>query len=221
MKRPRLLHTAAILMAALAVLSAHDVARLLNPADPEWRRSAPPKFIARLDTSRGQIVIGVSRAAAPLGVDRFYNLARHGFYDGARFFRVVSGRWAQFGINGDPRIARTWRAQTIPDDPRVESNVRGSAAFAWAEPNGRSTQVFINLRDNSPTLDAQGFAPFGIVTRGMDAADALYAGYGEESGGGIRGGRQDPLFEGGLEFLLRRYPRLDYIRQITLETPTP
>ena len=216
----RLFLIAALAGAAFVTLAAHDLARLLNPADPEWRRSAPPKFVVRLDTSRGVIVIGVSRAVAPRAADRFYNLVRHGYYDDSRFFRVVSGRWAQFGINGDPRISRAWRSQTIPDEPRVESNVRGSVAFAWAEANGRATQVFINLRDNSETLDAQGFAPFGIVTRGMDVADALYAGYGEESGGGIRGGRQDPLFEGGTEFLIRTYPRLDYIRQATIDTST-
>jgi cyclophilin family peptidyl-prolyl cis-trans isomerase len=216
-----LFHIAALGCAALATVAAHDVARLLNPGDPEWQRTAPATFTVRLDTTQGEIVIGVARAAAPRAADRFYNLVRHGYYDDSRFFRVVSGRWAQFGINGDPRIARAWRGQMMPDDPRIESNVRGSVAFAWAEPNGRTTQVFINLRDNSPTLDAQGFAPFGIVTRGMNAADSLYAGYGEESGGGIRGGRQDPLFEGGTEFLLRRYPRLDYIRQATVEKPTP
>jgi len=216
----RLFLIAALAGAAFVTLAAHDLARLLNPADPEWRRSAPPKFVVRLDTSRGVMIIGVARAVAPRAADRFYNLVRHGYYDESRFFRVVSGRWAQFGINGDPRISRAWRSQTIPDEPRVESNVRGSVAFAWAEANGRATQVFINLRDNSETLDAQGFAPFGIVTRGMDVADALYAGYGEESGGGIRGGRQDPLFEGGTEFLIRTYPRLDYIRQATIDTST-
>jgi cyclophilin family peptidyl-prolyl cis-trans isomerase len=217
MRGRRLLHIAALVCTASPLVFTHDVARLLNPGDPEWRRTAPAKYMVRLETSRGEIVIGVARAAAPLGADRFYNLVRFGYYDDSRFFRVVSGRWAQFGINGDPRISRAWRAQTIPDDRRVESNVRGSVAFAWAEPNGRTTQVFINLRDNSATLDPQGFAPFGIVTSGMNVADALYAGYGEESGGGIRGGRQDPLFEGGTEFLLRRFPRLDYIRQAIIE----
>jgi cyclophilin family peptidyl-prolyl cis-trans isomerase len=217
----RLVITVVLVCAGLLPASAHDVARLLNPHDPEWRRAAPARFLVRLDTSQGEIVIGVARAVAPRGADRFYNLVRHGYYDDSRFFRVVSGRWAQFGINGDPRIARAWRAQTMPDDPRLESNVRGSVAFAWAERNGRTSQVFINLRDNSPTLDAEGFAPFGIVTRGMDVADSLYAGYGEESGGGIRGGRQDPLFEGGTAFVLRQYPRLDYIRQATIDTSAP
>lgn len=206
-----------MLVAALTAISAHDVARLLNPADPEWRRSAPSLFTVRLDTTRGVIRLEVARAMAPRGADRFYNLVRHGYYDETRFFRVVAGRWAQFGIHGDPRIATTWRTQTLPDDARQASNVRGAVTYAWAVPNGRTTQVFINLRDNSSTLDAQGFAPIGRVTEGMEVADALYAGYGEEAGGGIRGGRQDPLFEGGNEYLLRRYPRLDYIRLATIE----
>jgi len=203
-----------------AAPSAHDVERLLNPADPAWKQPAPPSFVVRLDTTRGDIVIEVTRALAPIGADRFYNLVRHGYYDEGRFFRVVAGRWAQFGIHGDPRIAKTWRTQTMPDDQRAASNTRGAVAFAWAVPNGRTTQVFINLRDNSSTLDGQGFAPFGRVVCGMDVADALYAGYGEESGGGIRGGRQDPIFEGGNEYLVRRYPRLDYIRRTTIEPDT-
>jgi homoserine O-acetyltransferase len=194
---------------------------LLNPSDREWQRPAPARFTVRFDTSRGEIVIDAVREAAPRGADRFYNLVRHGYYDESRFFRVVAGRWAQFGINGNPRIARTWRTLTIPDDPRRESNVRGSVAFAWAVPNGRATQVFVNLRDNSSTLDEQGFAPLGRVTQGMDVVDALYAGYGEEAGGGIRGGRQDPLFESGNEYLLRQFPRLDYIHRATIESGVP
>ena len=213
MRAPRFLHIAAVLLLAAAGLSGHDLERLLNPADAEWRRQAPAAFLVKLDTSRGDVAIQVQRDWAPLGADRFFNLVRFGYYDGARFFRVVRGRWAQFGINGDPAIARVWRTQYIEDDPRRQSNVRGLVAFAWAVPNGRSTQVFINLGDNSPTLDEQGFAPFGRVAVGLDVADTLYGGYGEESGGGIRGGRQDPLFQSGLEYLLQRYPRLDYIRR--------
>lgn len=204
---------AVVLLLGAGALSAHDIERLLNPADVEWRRQAPPVFVVRLDTSRGDMAIEVQRDWAPRGADRFFNLVRFGYYDGTRFFRVVRGRWAQFGINGDPAIARIWRTQYLEDDPRRQSNVRGFVAFAWAVPNGRATQVFINLGDNSTTLDEQGFAPFGRVTAGMDVAETLYAGYGEESGGGIRGGRQDPLFQSGLEYLLQRYPRLDYIRR--------
>lgn len=204
---------AVLLAASVQVLFAHDLTRLLDPKDAEWRRNAPARYTVQLETSRGDIHIDVQRAWAPHGADRFYNLIRFGYYDDGRFFRVVSGRWAQFGISGDPAIARVWRAELLEDDERRQSNVRAAVAFAWAVPNGRSTQVFINLRDSSATLDEQGFAPFGVVTQGMEIADALYAGYGEESGGGIRGGRQDPLYEFGLPYLLRQYPRLDFIRR--------
>jgi peptidyl-prolyl cis-trans isomerase A (cyclophilin A) len=186
---------------------------LLHPESPEIQRRAPDLFRVRLDTSRGLILLEVHRQWAPHGADRFYNLVRHGYYDEARFFRVIAGRWAQFGIHGDPRISTLWRGQTFPDDPRRESNLRGTIAYAFAVPNGRTTQVFINLKDNSETLDPQGFAPFGRVIEGMDVADALNAEYGESAGGGIRGGRQDPLFAGGNAYLDRESPRLDRIRR--------
>jgi cyclophilin family peptidyl-prolyl cis-trans isomerase len=157
------------------------------------------------------MVIEVHRDWAPRGADRFYNLARSGYYDEARFFRIRGGNWAQFGINGDPRISKVWREQTIADDPRRESNVRGTMAYAFAVPNGRTTQVFINLRDNSATHDAEPFVPFGKVIEGMDVADALNAEYGEAAGGGIRAGKQGPLFEMGNAYLREHFPRLDYI----------
>jgi cyclophilin family peptidyl-prolyl cis-trans isomerase len=191
-------------------------ATLLNPSDPEWRRRAPDQFVARLETSRGVIRIAAERAWAPLGADRFYNLVRLGYYDDTRFFRVVAGRWAQFGIHGTPAVAQTWRTQMLPDDPRTQSNVRGTVAFAWAVANGRSTQVFIHLETDASTLDAQGFAPFGRVIAGMDVADALNAEYGEAIGG-IRAGKQDPVFQGGNEYLAQHYPRLDFIRRAIIE----
>ena len=132
------------------------------------------------------------------------------------FHRVIEGRWAQFGINGDPKVSSVWRARTIPDDPRRESNVRGTVAYAFAVANGRTTQVFINLRDNSATHDAEPFAPFGRVAEGMDVVDKLNAEYGESAGGGIRAGKQGPLFEGGVDYLKRNFPRLDYIVRATV-----
>jgi peptidyl-prolyl cis-trans isomerase A (cyclophilin A) len=170
--------------------------------------SAPPQFRVRLETTKGAIVIDVHRDWAPRGADRFYELVTSGYYDDSRFFRVVKGQWAQFGINGDPRVATRWRTMTIPDDPNKASVVRGRVAFAFKDPNGRTTQVYISLRDNT-AQDTQGFAPFGEVVEGMDIADALNSEYGEESGGGIRGGRQQPLFDGGNAYLDREYPRLD------------
>jgi peptidyl-prolyl cis-trans isomerase A (cyclophilin A) len=172
---------------------------------------APADYRVRLDTSKGPIVIAVTRAWAPHGADRFHQLVTSGYYDDTRFFRVVAGRWAQFGINGDPAIATAWRTRTIPDDPRTQSNVRGTVAFAFAVPNGRTTQVYIALSDLSSTQDEQGFAPFGRVVDGMDVADRLNAEYGETSGSGIRAGRQQPLFDGGNAYLDREFPRLDRI----------
>jgi len=170
--------------------------------------SAPPQFRVRLETTKGPIVIEVHRDWAPHGADRFYELVTSGYYDDSRFFRVVKGQWAQFGINGDPRVATRWRTMPIPDDPNKASVVRGRVAFAFKDPNGRTTQVYISLRDNT-AQDTQGFAPFGEVVEGMDIADALNSEYGEDSGGGIRGGRQQPLFDGGNAYLDREYPRLD------------
>ena len=208
--------------AAIAAPSAQrpdrsDRSLLLNPDSPEMNRRAPDIARVRLQTTRGVIRLELRRAWAPHGVDRFYNLVRHGYYDNTAVFRVLAGKWAQFGINGDPAIAQAWRTRTIPDDPRVERNVRGAVSFAFKEPNGRTTQVFINLRDNSATHDREPFVPIGKVIEGMNVADALYSDYGEQAGGGIRGGKQDPLFAGGNDYLKRNFPRLDYITKATIE----
>ncbi len=168
-----------------------------------------PSFHVRLDTTRGPVVIEVVPDWAPRAAARFRELVLGGYYDDTRFFRVVKGRWAQFGISGDAEVARKWRKATFPDETGpTHSNLRGTVAFAFAVPGGRTTQVFINLDDNR-RLDAQGFAPFGRVVEGMDNVDALYGGYGEEAGGGIRGGKQEPLFEGGNTWLDAHFPRLD------------
>lgn len=190
---------------------------LLSPDSPEMSRRAPDVAHVRFETTKGVIRLEMRRAWAPHGVDRFYNLVRHGFYDQAPVFRVRAGMWAQFGINGDPKIAQLWRNRTIPDDPRVESNTRGTLAFAFKDRDGRTTQVFINLRDNSATHDKEPFVPIAKIIEGMDVADALYSGYGEQAGGGIRAGKQDPVFAGGREFLKREFPRLDYILKATIE----
>jgi cyclophilin family peptidyl-prolyl cis-trans isomerase len=193
---------------------------LLDSGAPELDARAPDLFDVRLETSKGVILIEVHRNWAPHGADRFCTLVRSGYYDGNRFFRVIAGIWAQFGINGDPQIANTWRRQTFPDDPRRESNVRGTVAFAFAVQNGRTTQVFINLRDNSATHDPEPFVPFGKVIAGIDVADALNSDYGEAAGGGIRAGKQTPLFQMGNAYLESHFPRLDYIQQATVIVPT-
>ena len=178
---------------------------------------APSDYRVKFDTSKGAIVIAVHRDWAPQGADRFYALVTSGYYDEVRFSRVIEGKWAQFGIAADPAVATAWRTKTIPDDPfKGISNKRGTIAFAFKEPAGRTTQVFINLRDNSATHDKEPFVVFGEVVEGMDVADALYAGYGENAGGGIRGGKQDPLFADGASYLREKFPLLDYIKTARL-----
>jgi homoserine O-acetyltransferase len=192
------------------ILTAVTALALMQGAAP-----APPRFRVRLDTTKGAIVIEVHRDWAPHGADRFHELVTSAYYDDSRFFRVVKGQWAQFGINSDPKISARWRTATIPDDPNKASVVRGRVAFAFKDPNGRTTQVYISLGDNS-VQDTQGFAPFGEVVEGMDVADALNSEYGEESGGGIRAGRQQALFDGGNAYLDREFPRLDRLVRATI-----
>ena len=179
-----------------------------TPSTSRGERTALHEYRVRLDTSKGPIVIAVHRDWAPRGADRFHELVTSGYFDDSRFFRVVKGQWAQFGIAGDPALAARWRTRSIPDDLPKQSNVRGRVAFAFKDPDGRTAQIYISLRDNS-YQDAQGFAPFGEVVEGMDVADALNSEYGENSGGGIRAGKQQPLFDGGNAYLDREYPRLD------------
>ena len=162
-------------LTGLAAAQTPDRTLLLNPDHPELNRRAPDVCRILLDTSKGPIVLEMTRAWSPHGVDRFYNLVRHGYYDEARFFRIRAGMWAQFGINADPKVATIWRTRTIPDDPRVVSNTSGTVAYAFKDPNGRTTQVFINLKDNAATHDTEPFVPFARVIEGMEAADALYS----------------------------------------------
>jgi homoserine O-acetyltransferase len=186
---------------------------LLRDDDPARGKQAPAVYHVLLETSKGDIMMEVRREWSPNGADRFYYLVRRGYYNNSRVFRIHARTWAQFGIAGDPRIAQAWRNRTIPDDPRVEPNVRGTIDYAFKVPNGRTTQIFINLRDNRATHDAEPFVPFARVIKGMEVADSLYDGYGEKSGGGIRGGHQDSVFVRGNDWLDRNFPKLDAIRR--------
>jgi cyclophilin family peptidyl-prolyl cis-trans isomerase len=188
---------------------------LMNPKHELWSRRSPDVFKVRMETSKGTIVIEVRRDWAPRGADRFHNLARAGFFDNSRFFRVRPGFIAQFGIAGDPAIASAWKDQAMPDDPVRQSNTRGSIAYAMTGPNTRTTQLYINLSDNS-RLDRDGFAPIGRVVQGMDVADRIYSGYGEDAGGGMRGGKQGMIFEGGNAYLDRQFPDLDKLIRVTV-----
>jgi cyclophilin family peptidyl-prolyl cis-trans isomerase len=212
--------TLVLALASLDAVAQTGRGLLQNPDHPDINLRAPDRCRILLDTSKGPITMEMVRAWSPHGADRFFNLVRNGYYDESRFFRVRAGTWAQFGINADPAIATIWRTRTIPDDPRVLSNVRGTVAYAFKDPNGRSTQVFINLRDNSAGHDVEPFVPFARVIEGMDAADALHSEYGERAGGGIRAGKQDPVFAEGNAYLVREFPKLDYIkRAVVLPVP--
>jgi peptidyl-prolyl cis-trans isomerase A (cyclophilin A) len=186
-----------------------------NLSDPAaLNAKAPAVYQAKFDTSKGPFVIEVHRDWAPRGADRFYNLVTNGFFDNARFFRVIEGFMVQFGINGDPNIAAVWRDADIKDDPVKQSNERGTITFATAGPNTRTTQVFINFADNAP-LDGQGFSPFGKVVSGMEVVDSLYSGYGEGAPNG-NGPDQGLVQSQGNAYLEQDFPKLDFIKSATI-----
>jgi peptidyl-prolyl cis-trans isomerase A (cyclophilin A) len=186
-------------------------------ASPARPGQAPGQFRVRFETSAGDFVIEVHRDWAPLGADRFHTLVTSGFYDGVRFFRVLPGFMAQFGINGDPRVMGEWRDRRIPDDPVRRSNTRGMVTFATAGPHSRTTQVFINYGDNG-RLDGSGFAPFGQVVEGMEVVDRLFSGYGEGAPRG-RGPDQSRIQAEGNAYLERGFPELDFVKRATLVAP--
>jgi homoserine O-acetyltransferase len=204
------------IVTVLSFLCSHSQVSLLNPDDPAFSKPAPDSFKIQLQTTKGEILMEVKRAWSPRGVDRFYNLIINGYYDNLPIFRIRAGYWAQFGIAGEPKVAQAWRNKNIPDDPRVLSNTRGTVAYAFKDPNARTTQIFINLRDNSSTHDNEPFVPIARVIKGMDVADALYSGYGEKAGGGIRAGKQDSVFAGGNPYWKQNFPLLDYIKKTNI-----
>jgi peptidyl-prolyl cis-trans isomerase A (cyclophilin A) len=201
-----------VLLSMLALPALGQSRNLANPA--ALRETAPATYKVRFETSKGAFVIDVNRAWAPNGADRFYNLVKNGFYDGVRFFRVLDGFMAQFGINGDPKISAQWREARIPDDPVRQSNRRGFITYAMAGPNTRTSQVFINFGDNS-ALDRQGFAPFGQVSSGMNVVDALHSGYGEGAPRG-QGPDQGRVQTEGNAYLAKNFPRLDFVKKATI-----
>jgi homoserine O-acetyltransferase len=190
-------------------------AALLDPAGDYWKQNAPAVYQVKVATTQGSFTIEAHRDWAPRGAGRFYHLVRAGFYDDSRFFRVIAGDFAQFGIPGDPLLAVTWRNASFADDPVKQSNVRGYVAYAMTGPNARTTQIFVLMGDRS-RQDKDGFAPFGRVVDGMDAVDKLYSGYGEGAGGGMRGGKQAKIFEGGNAYMDAAFPKLDKLLRATV-----
>lgn len=198
---------------AAAALSAWPVpsqsqSPLLNPA--ALNETAPDEFHAVVNASVGTFVIRVRREWAPHGADRFYNLAKHGYYDQNRFFRVIPKFMAQVGLHGDPAIAAAWKDATIPSDRPLLSNTRGKVTFAKGTlASSRTTQFFINFGTNS-RLDIDGFAPFGEVITSMLLVERIYSDYGE-------GPDQGAIIANGNAWLTRHFPRMDYIRNIRIE----
>ncbi|WP_373047077.1 peptidylprolyl isomerase [Vulgatibacter sp.] len=181
---------------------------LLQPA--QLTEQAPAQYRAHFTTTKGDFVIEVQREWAPLAADRFYNLVKNGFFDDTAFFRAVEGFMVQFGIHGDPQVAGKWRTATFPDDAVKQSNQKGMVSFATSGPNSRTTQIFINYKDNA-FLDRMGFAPFGKVVEGMDVVDGLYKGYGEGAPRG-RGPNQGRIQTEGNAYLRKEFPQLDYVK---------
>jgi peptidyl-prolyl cis-trans isomerase A (cyclophilin A) len=176
----------------------------------------PEVFRVRFETSQGDFIVEAQRAWAPRGVGRFFELVRMRYFDENRFFRVVAGFIAQFGVHRDYDVHAKWRQFFILDDPPKEKNLRGTISFAQGGPNTRATEVFINLADN-PNLDSDGFVPFGKVVEGMDVVDKLYSGYGEmrPEGKEIDPGRVENTTNA---YLIPRFPKMDYIKRARLIT---
>lgn len=179
---------------------------LLHPA--ELKAKAPDVYDVKFSTTKGDFVVQVNRAWAPIGADRFYNLVKHGFFTGAPFFRVVPGFIIQFGLTPDPAVNRVWQSADIKDDPVTQSNKPGYLVFATAGPNTRTTQLFINFGNNT-FLDSQGFAPFGQVTSGMDVVKNLYSGYGEQP-------NQGSITSQGKAYIEKNFPKIDSIVSATI-----
>ena len=202
--------------AAIVVGAEQAAARksLLNPAG--LRETAPDVYNVKFDTSVGEFVVRVTRAWAPNGADRFYNLVKNGFYDETRFFRAVPNFMVQFGINGNPAVAKVWQNARIPADKVTQSNKKGFITFAMgASPDTRTTQVFINFRNNT-NLDSSGFAPFGEVVSGIEVVDKIHTGYGEGAPRGA-GPAQGRVQAEGNAYLMKSFPKLDYIKTATIQ----
>jgi peptidyl-prolyl cis-trans isomerase A (cyclophilin A) len=178
------------------------------------KAKAPAEYEVKFVTTAGEFTMKVTRAWAPLGADRFYNLVRHHFYDGAAFFRVLPGFMAQFGLSAYPEVSAAWDKAIIKDDPVVQSNHRGFVSFATAGPNTRTTQVFINYGNNE-SLDKSGFTAFAVVEDGMEVVDKLYNGYGEGAPQG-HGPDQQLVGERGHTYLEKGFPKLDLIKSATV-----
>ena len=186
---------------------------LMDPS--KATEKAPDSFKVKFETTAGDFTIEVTRAWSPLGADRFYNLVKIGYFEDIAVFRAIDNFMAQFGIHGDPKVSAVWRRARIQDDPSGKaSNVAGTITFATSGPNSRTTQLFLNFVNNQ-ALDRQGFTPFGKVVKGTDNVKKIYKGYGEGAPGG-KGPSQQLIQTQGNVYLKKHFPKLDYIKSVTL-----
>jgi len=209
------------LLVALALLLAVPAlsAKAPHPAllDPSLAtEQAPETYTVKIKTTKGVMLLDVTRAWAPQAADRFWNLVRIGYYEDASIFRVIVRFVAQFGVHGDPAVAAAWQNANLPDDPPTQTNAKGTVTFAMAGPNTRTTQVFVNLWDNT-RLDGMGFAPFGKL-RDMKTAEKLHVGYGEGAPAG-RGPDQARLIAEGNAYIDADFPELDSIKWMRIVAP--
>ena len=194
-------------------------ARLLNPA--AWNKQAPPEFKVKLTTTKGDIVIAVHRDWAPIGADRFYNLVRSGYLTNVSFYRVAPGFIVQFGAAPDPKVEAAWEKAKIKDDPVKQGNKKYTITYAKpGVPDSRTTELFINLKDNN-FLDGMGFAAFGEVVEGTDVVDQIYSGYGEMAEQGGQGPSQALVQKEGKTYLDKNFPKLDSIKSATIISGEP
>jgi peptidyl-prolyl cis-trans isomerase A (cyclophilin A) len=198
------------MVAAGTALATDETAKSVSSDDVA---KVPDEFKVKFETTCGDFVVEVHREWAPLGVDRFHELVTAGFYDESGFFRVVPGFVVQFGLSADPKVQEKWSEARIKDDPVTKSNKRGFITFATAGPDTRTSQVFINYKDNV-RLDRMGFAPFGEVVEGMDVVDKISAAHGQEPD-------QERIKAKGNEYLKSSFPKLDYITKATILEPAP
>ncbi len=225
MKATRLLPLAALLFGAASFTTLRaEPAKDAKPAAPaaaaaltdpsKFNEKAPDGFKVKFTTTKGDVIIQISRDLSPNGADRFYNLVKGGFFTEIAFFRVIPGFMGQFGIHGDPAVAAAWKVAKIEDDKVKGSNIRGAITFAMAGPNTRTTQFFINLANN-PNLDSSGFSPFGKVIEGMDVINKINGEYGEGAPNGS-GPEQGRVQAEGNAYLQKDFPRLDYIKSASV-----
>ena len=206
-----------LLLVLLLSCNRYHPAPLTDPTDPRFITIAPDSFDVKMLTTKGEMIVRARRNWSPLGVDRFYALARNQYFDSVAFFRTVGNFVAQFGIHGDTAVSRAWRGKSFLDEPVKVANQKGTLSYARSNANTRSIQYFFNTVDNTPRLDTLnrfGFPPIAQVIRGISVLDSLNWEYGGRREPGVQlpsGPSQDSLSRQGNAYLRRNYPRLDYI----------